>query len=71
MKKKEKKKREYVYPLPSLQKILTITRADLNKQFSRISARQSKEEIGSAEWTRLNLCLNLIRIELGQRALGK
>jgi len=67
----KKKKTEYVYPLPSLQEMLTADRSKLNKYYSRISARQSKEEFGSAEWTRLNQTLNVIRIELEQRALGK
>ena len=71
IKKVEKIKKVYVYPLPSLQKMLTADRAYLNKHLSRISKRQSKEEFGSSEWTRLNQTINVIRIELEQRALGK
>lgn len=71
IKKVEEIKKEYVYPLPSLQQMLTATREKLNKDYSRISKRQSKEEFGSPEWTRLNQTLNIIRIELEQRALGK
>lgn len=66
-----KKKRKYVYSLPSLKTILTATRAQLNAHYKRISARQSEQEFGSPEWTRINQTINVIRIELEQRALGK
>lgn len=65
--KKEKEK----YQLPLLEEILIADRKKLNEWFPEISARQSKCGFGSQKWKEYNDSLNVIRIELEQRALGK
>ncbi|MBA7607302.1 hypothetical protein ES703_14461 [subsurface metagenome] len=65
---KNKKKN---YELPTLKQMTLADRKKLNEWFHEISARQSKCGFGSEKWTEYNICLNVIRIELEQRALGK
>jgi len=59
------------YQLPSLEEMLIADRKKLNEHYEDISTRQSRCKYGSKNWKNYNDCLNVIRIELEQRAFGK
>ena len=59
------------YELPTLEQMIIAERKKLNEWFQEISARQSRCGFGSRKWKEYNDSLNVIRIELEQRALGK
>jgi len=59
------------YQLPTLEQMIIADRKKLNEWFHEISTRQSKCGFGSRKWKEYNDSLNVIRIELEQRALGK